>query len=104
MSVKEALRIAQSNNFMGLMCTSQLLVSKYYELSHRAPSITNHNIQRSVPQLIKSIKEAGILLVMEASADADYNEPIDRQYRMPEGVDGILKSNRILRFNESVDM
>ena len=26
MSVKEAVRIAQSNNFMGLMCTSRLLV------------------------------------------------------------------------------
>lgn len=26
-SVKEAVRIAQSNNFMGLMCSSRLLVS-----------------------------------------------------------------------------
>ena len=26
-SVKEALRIAQSNNFMGLLCNSRLLVS-----------------------------------------------------------------------------
>ena len=40
MSVKEAVRIAQSNNFMGLMCTSRLLVSsklgsKPYPLHHR---------------------------------------------------------------------
>ena len=27
MSVKEAVRIAQSNNFMGLVCSSRLLVS-----------------------------------------------------------------------------
>ena len=27
MSVKEAVQIAQSNNFMGLVCTSRLLVS-----------------------------------------------------------------------------
>lgn len=28
MSVKEAVRIAQSNNFMGLVCSSRLLVSQ----------------------------------------------------------------------------
>ena len=29
MSVKEAVRIAQSNNFMGLVCTSRLLVGSF---------------------------------------------------------------------------
>ena len=28
MSVKEAVRVAQSNNFMGLVCSSRLLVSE----------------------------------------------------------------------------
>lgn len=27
MSIKEAVRVAQSNNFMGLVCSSQILVS-----------------------------------------------------------------------------
>ena len=30
LSVKEAVRVAQSNNFMGLMCNSRLLVCLYY--------------------------------------------------------------------------
>ena len=30
MSVKEAVRVAQSNNFMGLICSSRLLVSTSY--------------------------------------------------------------------------
>ena len=31
MSVKEAVRIAQSNNFMGLVCTSRLLVETFHQ-------------------------------------------------------------------------
>ena len=40
MSVKEAVRVAQSNNFMGLVCNSRLLVSdvaldtKHFERHH----------------------------------------------------------------------
>lgn len=34
MSVKEAVRIAQSNNFMGLVCSSRLLVSPPLVSSH----------------------------------------------------------------------
>ena len=36
MSVKEAVRIAQSNNFMGLVCSSRLLVSYKLPYSREA--------------------------------------------------------------------
>lgn len=36
MSVKEAVQIAQSNNFMGLVCSSRLLVSLQYPTTQAA--------------------------------------------------------------------
>ncbi|KAL8793477.1 MAG: hypothetical protein Q9195_003960 [Heterodermia aff. obscurata] len=75
MSVKEAVRIAQSNNFMGL---------------------------KMVPSLIESIKVAGLVLLTDTSKEQP--KPARSTYRMPEGVDGILRGNGVLRFNEMVDM
>ncbi|KAI4120573.1 MAG: hypothetical protein LQ338_006917 [Usnochroma carphineum] len=77
-SVKEAVRIAQSNNFMGLVCSSRLL--------------------HLVPALIEAIKVAGLVLVMDTSEDEG------RSDRLLEGVDGVLKGNGVLRFNEMIDM
>lgn len=57
-----------------------------------------------VPSLIESVKVAGLVLVTDTS---DQHLPTDsaaRSYRMPEGVDGVLKGNGILRFNEMIDM
>ena len=82
LSIKEAVRIAQSNNFMGLVCTSRLL-----EL---------------VPALVNSIKEAGLVLISDYSAHNDgASQPalID----LPSGVDGLLMGNAVLRFKEVVD-
>ena len=39
MSVKEAVRIAQSNNFMGLVCSSRLLVSLQSPTTQAAMSV-----------------------------------------------------------------
>ena len=39
MSVKEAVRIAQSNNFMGLVCSSRLLVSLQSPIMQAAISL-----------------------------------------------------------------
>lgn len=39
-SVKEAVRIAQSNNFMGLMCSSRLLVSSEWRHNRSARELT----------------------------------------------------------------
>ena len=59
-----------------------------------------------VPALIESVKVAGLVLVMDSSMDSITNKDIAaaRPYRMPNGVDGILRANGVLRFNETVDM
>ncbi|KAL6715086.1 phosphate system positive regulatory protein pho81 [Lecanora helva] len=86
MSIKESVRIAQSNNFMGLICGSRLL--------------------DMVPSLIESIKVAGLVLVTDTSEDPPPSgtPSTTRSYRMPEGTDGIFKGNGVLRFNEMIDM
>lgn len=90
MSIKEAVRIAQSNNFMGLICTSRLL--------------------DLVPALIDSIKEAGLVLLSDFSRDAaavvDSNG--DGYVRpsvlgLQKGVDGLVTDNAVMRFKEAVD-
>lgn len=84
-SIKEAVRIAQSNNFMGLMCYSRLL--------------------DMVPALVDAIKSQGLALVMDKSTDPDStNRMTDPFPRPPKGVDGVLRSHGILRFNDSIDM
>lgn len=85
-SIKESVRVAKNNNFMGLICSSRLL--------------------DMVPALIEAIKSQGLVLVIDKSAEpADekrsYNDPFPR---LPDGIDGVLKANGVLRFNESIDM
>ena len=55
-----------------------------------------------VPSLIESIKAAGLVLLTDTSEEQP--RPARPTYRMPEGVDGILRGNGVLRFNEMVDM
>lgn len=64
-----------------------------------------------VPALIESIKVAGLVLVTDTSEEsppprtaATLMAAPRQSYRMPDGVDGILKGNGVLRFNDSVDM
>ena len=59
-----------------------------------------------VPSLIESIKVAGLVLVTDTSEESPPSaaSTVARSYRMPEGVDGILRGNGILRFNEMIDM
>ncbi|PLB34018.1 putative cyclin dependent kinase inhibitor Pho81 [Aspergillus candidus] len=95
MSIKESARIAQGNNFMGLICRSSLL-----------------NV---VPALVETIKELGLVLVADTSDEANHSESemntssgtmgmAEWAYQMPEGVNGIMKANGILRFNDTIDM
>lgn len=81
MSIKEAVRIAQSNNFMGLICTSRLL-----EL---------------VPALVDSVKEAGLVLISDYSHDVA--NPKAGMLDLPKGVDGMVTDNAVMRFKEAVD-
>ncbi|CAG8043486.1 unnamed protein product [Penicillium olsonii] len=95
MSIKESARIAQSNNFMGLICRSSLL-----------------NV---VPALVETIKELGLVLVADTSDETGQSDRIEElptdpmgvaewAYRMPDGVNGIMRANGILRFNDMIDM
>ena len=73
-------------------------------------------LQNVVPALIETIKELGLVLVADTSDDA--GEPPSKEelmatnpmgvadwaYRMPEGVNGVMKANGILRFNDTIDM
>ncbi|CDM28056.1 Ankyrin repeat protein nuc-2 [Penicillium roqueforti FM164] len=95
MSIKESARIAQSNNFMGLICRSSLL-----------------NV---VPALVETIKELGLVLVADTSDEVTSNRfeelpapdtmgVAEWAYRMPDGVNGVMRGNGILRFNDMIDM
>lgn len=59
-----------------------------------------------VPALVEAIKAQGLVLVTDRTAEsesqqANLNDPFPR---LPEGIDGVLKANGVLRFNESIDM
>ncbi|PGG95789.1 hypothetical protein AJ79_09875 [Helicocarpus griseus UAMH5409] len=116
MSIKESARIAQSNNFMGLMCRSSLL-----------------NV---MPSLVESIKELGLVLVADTSDEVldksrfgiglssnkklgvsnvydggngaiignSHGTSAEWAYRMPDGVNGVMRGNGVLRFNDTIDM
>ncbi|PFH61989.1 hypothetical protein XA68_15531 [Ophiocordyceps unilateralis] len=81
MSIKEAVRIAQSNNLMGLMCHGRLL--------------------KMVPALVDAIKSHGLALVTDKSTDGPSCNSLSHG---PKGVDGVLRDHGILRFNDCIDM
>lgn len=58
-----------------------------------------------VPALIEAIKAQGLVLVIDKSAEPAAKAQIDDPFpRLPAGIDGVLKANGVLRFNESIDM
>ena len=58
-----------------------------------------------VPALVDAIKSHGLALVMDKASDIpDNNTQADPFPRPPPGVDGVLKSHGVLRFNESIDI
>ena len=95
-SIKETARLAQMNNFMGLTCSSRIL--------------------QMVPALTETIKQAGLVLVSDASAERQKSQTqmqppprdlgaAETAFAMkPDGVSGVMKANGVLRFNETVDM
>ncbi|KAF2479871.1 putative ankyrin repeat protein nuc-2 [Neohortaea acidophila] len=88
MSIKESVRIAQSNNFMGLVCSSRLL--------------------DLVPALVPSIKEAGLVLISDYSCDAGAGGVRGAQkppsvLDVASGVDGLLFGNAVLRFKDAIE-
>jgi CDK inhibitor PHO81 len=59
-----------------------------------------------VPALIEAIKAQGLVLVTDKSGEGQVEKSIysDPFPRLAEGIDGIMKANGVLRFNESIDM
>lgn len=68
-----------------------------------------------MPALVATIKELGLVLVADTSDEAEQPETqalsaagsmgvAELAYRMPEGVNGLMKANGILRFNDMIDM
>lgn len=58
-----------------------------------------------VPALIEAIKAQGLVLVVDKSADVVLEANRAELFpRLPEGIDGVLRANGVLRFNESIDM
>lgn len=85
-SIKESARLAQSNNFMGMMCSSRIL--------------------QRVPALVETIKQAGLVIVSDISDQDNVSQTHtgDGWVPMADGANGVMKMNGILRFNESIDM
>ncbi len=59
-----------------------------------------------VPSLINAIKSEGLVLVTDKSTEKQAPmDPLSDPFpRLPEGIDGVLKGNGVLRFNESIDV
>lgn len=59
-----------------------------------------------IPALVESIKTQGLVLVTDKSAQSDYarGSLSDPFPRLPDGIDGVLKAEGVLRFNETIDM
>ena len=83
LSIKESARLALNNNFMGLTCRSRIL--------------------EMVPALTETIKEAGLVLVVDMG-DEPMGEANASWGPIPEGINGVMRSNGVLRFNETIDM
>lgn len=73
-------------------------------------------MQNVVPALVETIKELGLVLVADTSDEVEPPAPkevsanttpmgvADWAYRMPDGVNGVMKANGILRFNDTIDI
>jgi CDK inhibitor PHO81 len=64
---------------------------------------------------VETIKELGLVLVADTSDETGHPDGealnttsalgvADWAYRMPDGVNGVMKANGILRFNDTIDM
>ena len=113
---------------MGLICRSSLLVClQLCSLARACSLLGGHHLQlhegtdskqlqNVVPALVETIKELGLVLVADTSDDvgqpsqseemitADPMGVAEWAYRMPDGVNGVMKANGILRFNDTIDM
>lgn len=68
-----------------------------------------------MPALVDSIKELGLVLVADTSDEPSEKivpagmtttttTPNAAAYRMPAGVNGVMRGSGVLRFNDTIDM
>ena len=61
--------------------------------------------QEMVPALTDTIKGAGLVLVADTSNESRDPGLVGEEWSpMPDGVNGVMKRNGILKFNETIDM
>ena len=62
--------------------------------------------QDMVPALVDAIKSQGLVLVTDRSTEYATAPELNSDIfpRLPDGIDGVLKANGVLRFNETIDM
>jgi hypothetical protein len=92
-------------------CTSFASFSITRDLT---PYTASHNfnlpntLQEMVPALVDTIKELGLVLVADTSNEKTESHSgggsTEGWSAMPEGVNGIMKANGILRFHDTIDM
>ena len=108
-SIKEAVQVARSNNLMGLICSSKLLVTSLPPTQTgivvgMTRLLTQH-LQDLAPKLSESIKTAGLVLIADVTADSASESAARTQLGPPnDGLDGLLRGNGVLSFHESIDM
>ena len=101
---------------MGLICRSSLLV-RYRSPFCALLFFTNlARFKNVMPALVETIKELGLVLVADTSDDVgetarfsnfaatDVGIAGEWTYRMPEGVNGVMRGSGVLRFNDTIDM
>jgi CDK inhibitor PHO81 len=59
-----------------------------------------------VPALVDTIKSHGLVLVTDKSTErTPVIDPHQNPFpRLAEGIDGVLRANGVLRFNETIEM
>ena len=65
--------------------------------------------QKYVPALVQTIRSAGLVLVADLSDDEqsishDSTNPLKGVTEPPDGVDGYIRKDGVLRFHESIEM
>lgn len=83
LSIKDSARIAQGNNLMGIVCSWSIL--------------------NMVPALVDTIQEAGLILVCDTTGQQEETGGQTAGLSIPEGVNGVVRGDGTLFFNESVD-
>ncbi|KAM7208679.1 ankyrin repeat protein nuc-2 [Naviculisporaceae sp. PSN 640] len=117
-SIKDVVRTAQSNNLMGLICCSRLLDM----LPALIDAIKSHGlalvIDRSGEELSASAfassqqqqqqqNQLGVPAAVDPFGSSSSSSAMGMgmgMVKLPKGVDGLLRSNGVLRFTESIDV